>query len=337
MNSKSPHIAEMWRPTGSVGAVECGLCFRACIIAPGKRGMCQARENRFGTLISLNYGYTKALALDPVEKKPLYHFQPGSMTFSIGAPGCNFTCLGCQNHNLSRPGLDWPAVAASEGIVETLAGVALEQRADSWSFTYSEPTVFFEYAQDLGRQAISQGLPVIWVTNGSMSKEVIETIKVSAMNIDLKSFSDSFYKTVAGGRLSVVAENIERALARDIWVEITTLLIGGLNDSDQELEKLTKYLAGLSLDIPWHVSRFFPHHLQNHIPATPVASLLKAREIGRKNGLRHIYLGNARGQGFSDTICPSCGELLISREGYQINIDRLSSSGECSSCRTPIP
>jgi pyruvate formate lyase activating enzyme len=338
MNSKPLFKpALMWHPEGQDGSVRCALCFRSCHIPAGKKGMCQVRENKAGTLFTLNYGYTGAISLDPVEKKPLYHFQPGSKTFSIGTPGCNLTCLGCQNSDLSRPGPNWQGVPLQTDIAKQLGRIALAHKADSWSFTYNEPTVFFEFAQDLAQEAECQGLPVIWVTNGSMSKDVIDILDVSAMNIDLKAFTEDFYRTVTSGSLKQVTDNIERALSRGLWVEVTTLLISGLYDSDKELNALTSFLASLSLELPWHISRFFPRHRQTDIQPTPIADLLRARDIGKAKGLKYIYLGNVQGAGFADTTCPDCEQTLIVRDGYQLKADRLSGSGVCPNCGAKIP
>jgi pyruvate formate lyase activating enzyme len=216
--------------------------------------------------------------------------------------------------------------------------MAVDNNADSWSFTYSEPTVFVEYAIDLAEEARLNGVSSIWVTNGSMSPDVLKALPpaVVAMNIDLKAFSDKFYREVTCGRLGAVKDNIELALSLGIWVEVTTLVISGLNDSDEELSELTAFLASLSVDLPWHISRFFPRHRQSHIPATPLQSLEKARYIGHKNGLKHVYIGNAFGPGYGDTVCPNCGRVLIARDGYLIVKDELTPRGVCSNCQARI-
>jgi pyruvate formate lyase activating enzyme len=289
-------------------------------------------------LYSLNYGYSASLALDPIEKKPLYHFQPGSMTLSVGAPGCNLSCLGCQNHDLSRPGPNWPGAKFPPDIVSRLNQTAALNDADSWSFTYSEPTVFLEYAIDLAAEAQLNGLPSVWVTNGSMSPEVLRALPpaVAAMNIDLKGFTEAFYREVTGGSLAAVKRNIELALSLGIWVEVTTLLIPGLNDSPAELNGLTAFLASLSPELPWHVSRFFPRHRQSHIQATPIPALEMAKGIGLDNGLRYVYVGNATKPGYGDTVCPSCRRTLIARTGYSIEKNDLGPDGVCPHCRAKI-
>jgi pyruvate formate lyase activating enzyme len=330
--------ARFWKSNEKTGSVNCLACFHRCDIPDGRRGFCQSRVNKNGILYTLNYGYTASLALDPVEKKPLYHFQPGSMTFSVGAPGCNFSCLGCQNHDLSRPGSSWPGVKYNPDIITRLNQMAFDNGADSWSFTYSEPTVFLEYAIDLGLEAHLNGLPSIWVTNGSMSPEVLKALPpaVSAMNIDLKGFTKKFYHEVAGGRLTAVKDNIELALSLGIWVEVTTLVIPGLNDSISELEQLTSYLAALSPDLPWHISRFFPRHRQSHIPATPISTLERAKDIAQNNGLNYVYIGNAFSPKYGDTVCPSCGLSLIKRHGFTVLENQLTNGGLCPKCLTKI-
>jgi pyruvate formate lyase activating enzyme len=216
--------------------------------------------------------------------------------------------------------------------------MAIANHADSWSFTYSEPTVFLEYAMDLAQEAYLNGLSTIWVTNGSMTTEVLKSLPpaVAAMNIDLKGFSEKFYCDITCGRLAAVKDNIELALSLGIWVEVTTLIIPDLNDSEAELSELSSFLASLSADIPWHISRFFPRHRQSHIQATPIQTLAKARDIGHDRGLKHVYIGNAVGQDYGDTICPYCGRVLIVRNSYKIEKDELTPKGICPNCRAKI-
>jgi pyruvate formate lyase activating enzyme len=291
-----------------------------------------------GQVWTLNYGYTGAIALDPVEKKPFYHFWPGSQTFSVGAPGCNFTCLGCQNHNLSQVPLNWAGAGrASTKLAEVLVAEALGEGATSLAFTYTEPTIFFEYAQDLSERGQEKGLPSVWVTNGFFSKETFERLEnVLAFNVDLKSFNDSFYHKVVGGNLKPVLETIERILNKGLWLEVTTLLIPGLNDTSEELLSMAKWLAKLSVDIPWHISRFSPRYKQLDKTTTPISALEKARQIGWDSGLRYVYIGNANGPGYGDTTCHSCGQSLIRRSGFWVD-EYLLEQGQCPKCATPTP
>ncbi|MDR0354395.1 MAG: AmmeMemoRadiSam system radical SAM enzyme [Deltaproteobacteria bacterium] len=337
--SKYGRPAWFWQVMDDERAVKCQACFRGCVIPDGRRGYCLGRKNLGGELYSLNYGFVGAIGVDPVEKKPLYHFRPGTTTFSLGAPGCNLSCRGCQNNGLSHPGLDWPGVLSEPGLSVALAMASLARDADSCAFTYSEPTVFVEFALDVAHEVYAAGMDSIWVTNGSMTPEVMKSLQpaVVALNIDLKGFTEKFYKEVTGGSLKVVTDNIELALSLGMWVEVTTLLIPGLNDSDGELAELSGFLAGLSADLPWHISRFFPRHLQKDIPVTPEESLRRAREIGHDQGLKHVYIGNAEGSGYSDTICPNCSEKLVERKAYGLRLDLLSGVGHCPKCRTEIP
>ncbi|MDR3203754.1 MAG: AmmeMemoRadiSam system radical SAM enzyme [Deltaproteobacteria bacterium] len=338
MNSETDFKpALFWRAGEKDKETICYLCFRSCKILPGQRGFCQSRLNHDGSLLTLNYGYDRSVSFDPVEKKPLYHFWPGSVTFSIGAPGCNLDCRGCQNSDLSRPGKDWQPHKISKLILDNLFSLAKLSNAQSFSFTYSEPTVFYEYAKDLTELAQKLNMPVIWVTNGHMNPNVLKSLPISAINIDLKGFTEDFYQKIASGRLSVVKKNIETALYLGIWVEITTLLIPGLNDSTESLTETAAYLACLSQDLPWHISRFFPKRFQKDIAPTPVSTLLKAREIGLDQGLKYVYLGNAQGHHFSDTICPKCGQVLAARNGFSLEFNLLSDvDSKCPFCQTPV-
>jgi pyruvate formate lyase activating enzyme len=297
------------------------------------------REVRGGVLYALNYGYDGALSVDPVEKKPLYHFLPGTTTFSVGAPGCSFDCLGCQNASLSRPDPDWPGVRGAEVAPERLARAALETGAKSLSFTYSEPTVFYEYARDTGEAALAMGLPSVWVTNGFMGAEALDGVSghVRAMNVDLKGFTEAFYREVTGGRLGPVKDTIVRAKGLGVWTEVTTLLIPTLNDGEDELRALAGFLAEVDPMMPWHVSRFAPMRLQRHLRATGTDELERARRIGRECGLRHVYLGNARGPSYADTLCPGCGETLVARDGYSVLRNGLGADGVCPSCGIRVP
>jgi pyruvate formate lyase activating enzyme len=216
---------------------------------------------------------------------------------------------------------------------ELLVNLALETDAKSFSFTYSEPTVFYEYAFDVGTLAEREGLGSVWVTNGYMSRRTLETLThVKAMNIDLKGFTEDFYRKVTGGSLAPVKESIKYSFEKGIHLEVTTLLIPGLNDGEEELMELTAFLSEISPSVPWHISRFMPLRKQSHLDMTSREALLKARDIGRKNGLKHVYIGNLEGPGYGDTLCPSCGASLVKRRGFYVGENRLKKDGLCPDC-----
>ena len=313
--------------------VKCTLCPHGCVIAPGKRGRCGVRENRSGVLHTLSYRRVIAEHVDPIEKKPLYHFLPGSVSYSIATMGCNFSCLHCQNWEISQvrgeiEGYDLPP----EEVVER----ALSSNCSSISYTYTEPTVFAEYVLECAELAREAGLKNVLVTNGFTSKEALEELAkvVDAANVDLKSFSPEFYRRVCGGRLEPVLDSIRRYLKLGVWVEVTTLIIPGQNDSERELRGIAEFIAGLSRDVPWHVTRFHPEYRMLHVEATPVSTLRRAREIGREAGLKHVYIGNVLGEG-EDTMCPDCGRVVIRRYGFEV-VSNLLSDGTCPACGARI-
>ena len=280
------------------GGVCCELCSHHCRIAPGQRGLCAVRENRDGILYSLVYGQVAAEAADPVEKKPLYHFLPGSRTWSIATRGCNFRCRHCQNHTLSQVGPK-ENPAARQRSPQQVVAMAQAAGCESISYTYSEPTIFFEFAEDCALLAREQGLKNIFVSNGYMSAEAAERAAdagkwLDAANIDIKAFSGKFYRDICGAKLAPVLETVQRLHKLGVWLEITTLIIPGLNDGAEELRGLAKFIAGISPDIPWHLSAFHPAYKLMDVPRTPVAALLRARDIGQSAGLRYVYLGNVQ-------------------------------------------
>jgi pyruvate formate lyase activating enzyme len=319
------------------GAVRCFLCSHRCRISTGKRGICGVRENAGGTLDSLVYGKVVALHLDPIEKKPLHHYLPGTTSLSLATAGCNFRCLQCQNAEISQlppgapiPGRDTPP---QDLVVEARAAGAA-----SISYTYTEPTIFFEYAMDIGRLAHDAGLGNVFVTNGFITPEALEVTEgwLNAANVDLKAFSDETYKKTYGGRLQPVLDSIAGWWRRGVWVEVTTLVIPGINDSDAELADIAGYLASVSPDIPWHVSAFFPTYRLLDRPPTPPETLVRARDIGVRAGLRFVYVGNVPGAGGEDTACPSCGKTVILRRGYRVERIELA-GGKCRFCGAVIP
>jgi pyruvate formate lyase activating enzyme len=317
--------------------VSCFLCSHHCRIADGKFGICSVRENREGTLYSHSYGEVVARNVDPIEKKPLYHFLPGSSSFSIAAIGCNFQCGFCQNWQISQ-------VKEARGLgvrpqsvkPEEIVAQAKQSRSQSISYTYTEPTIFFEYAYDIARLARQEGIANVFVTNGYMTSETIEMVHscLDAANIDLKSFRDEYYRTTCKGRLAPVLKSIELMKNRGIWVEVTTLLVPGQNDSEEELKEIAGFLAGIDKAVPWHISRFYPQYRMEGLESTPVRTLNRAYEIGKEAGLRYVYLGNIMGKG-NNTYCYHCNELLIERVGFSIAANRIR-EGKCPDCHSPI-
>ncbi|MCU0235528.1 MAG: AmmeMemoRadiSam system radical SAM enzyme [Acidobacteria bacterium] len=318
-------------------AVQCRLCAHECRIAPGKTGVCRVRKNLDGELFSLNADRVIAANIDPIEKKPLYHFLPGSRSFSIAAMGCNFSCGFCQNHDISLVE-DEAAIRGDSVAPAQLVALALRNRAQSISYTYTEPTVFFELALETARQARAAGLRNVLVSNGYMSAAALAMIGpfLDAANIDLKSFSDDFYKNNCSARLQPVLDTIRAMKAMGIWIEVTTLLIPGRNDDPREIAQLIEFLCGLDRNIPWHVSRFFPHHRLQDVPPTAAASIHAFLRAAENSGLRFPYGGNLADSRWSDTRCPACGETIIVRRGYHVEIAGLR-SGNCRFCGKGLP
>ena len=318
--------------------VHCFLCAQECKIDPDKRGICHVRENRGGQLFSLNYGQIIAEHLDPIEKKPLFHFLPGSLSYSIATVGCNFMCLHCQNSDISQyPRAHQGQIRGDERQPEAIVANALAYHSASISYTYTEPTIFLEYAQDLGRLAREQGLKNVFVSNGFMTAESATALAefCDGDNIDLKSMRDDFYRKVCKARLQPVLDSIVRLKQLGIWIEVTTLVIPGYNDSMEELTDIAQFIKGVGPDIPWHVTAFYPTFKMMDRPATPVATLRRAREIGLKAGLHHVYTGNIPGEGGENTYCYACQEMLIERLGYTIRGYHLK-EGKCPKCQTTI-
>jgi pyruvate formate lyase activating enzyme len=319
------------------GQVRCGLCRFRCLIGEGARGICRVRENRGGTLYSLVYGKLCAESVDPIEKKPLFHFEPGSRSYSIATVGCNFRCRHCQNYSISQvpPGA---AIAGDARTPEEVVRRAAEQGCRSISYTYTEPTIFFEFAYDTARLAHGAGLANIFVTNGYITREALETIApyLDGANIDLKGFSEGFYRDVVHARLSEVLDSIVEYRRQGIWIELTTLIIPGLNDAEEELKGIASFIVNnLGADTPWHVTQFYPTYQLLDRPRTPVATLRRAREIGLEAGLRYVYEGNVPGEGGENTWCPYCSSLLIERYGFAIGTNRLV-KGACPDCGAAI-
>jgi len=328
--------AMLWEPAGD-GRAACRLCAHRCVVAPGGRGVCAVRENRDGRLETLVYGEAVAAHVDPIEKKPLYHFLPGSKALSVAAAGCNFRCGFCQNWQISQaPRRESGAVAGEPFPPEAVVRAALDAGCRSVSYTYTEPTVFFEYAYDTARLARSAGLLNNFVTNGYMTAEALETVApvLDAANVDLKAFKDETYRKVCKARLQPVLDTIRLMKKLGIWVEITTLVVPGLNDGTDELTAIAAFIASVDPAIPWHISRYHPDFEYDQAPPTPAATLRAAAAIGRREGLAHIYVGNVPGEG-EDTLCASCGAVLIRRRGFAVVANTLVGS-LCPSCGTVL-
>ncbi|SDF39929.1 AmmeMemoRadiSam system radical SAM enzyme [Sporomusa acidovorans] len=312
-------------------AVVCGLCPKNCLIAEGQTGFCRVRRNLDGKLYSLNYAQATAQALDPIEKKPLYHFYPGSAILSLGTWGCNFACKFCQNWQIAQA---QPAMTRLEPqAAAALAGRFVERGNIGIAYTYSEPSVWYEYILETARLVQAAGLRNVLVSNGFINERPLQELLpyIAAMNIDVKAFTDDFYRQVCAGKLDHVKRTVEQA-AKQCHVEITTLLIPGLNDSAEEIAALAKWLAGINEDMPLHLSRYFPNHKMD-APPTPVSTLAQAHKTARKY-LNYVYLGNVGGEG-SHTYCPQCGYKVIDRLG---GYSRLSESEKkCPQCGQRIP
>lgn len=331
------HPASLWK-TLSGGDVGCRLCAHYCRIPEGRRGRCGVRENRGGVLWTLVYDRVAAMNLDPVEKKPLYHFMPGTWTFSFGTPGCDMGCAFCQNASLSQPPRRGLPVAGRALTPAALVDAAVANGAKSVSYTYSEPTIFFELMRDTAELAKSRGLANIMVSNGFMSRECLAELGplIDAANIDLKAMRGAFYADVCQARLKPVLANLKAIRALGWWLEVTTLVIPGLNDSDEELGDLAAFLAGeLGPETPWHVSRFHPDNEMLDRGVTPAATLERAYGIGRAAGLKYIYVGNVPGDRHNGTYCAQCGQRLIERRGFTVGRVDMS-GGACRHCGTRL-
>jgi len=318
--------------------VRCSACSHRCTIEPGARGLCAVRENVDGRLQSLVYGRVIARDVDPIEKKPLFHFYPGTRAYSIATVGCNFACKGCQNAYISQYPRDRGGrIVGDAATPGELVADAVEQGCHSIAYTYTEPTVAIEFVHDCMREAASAGLANVWVSNGYFTAEAAELIlpKLDGINVDLKAITNEAYHEISGGNVRPVLDTIERLARAGVWVEVTTLVIPDFNDSDEELRWTAEAIVGISPEIPWHVSRFFPaYHLLDR-PPTPVEQLERAAEIGAQVGLRHVYMGNVPGEG-EVTRCAGCGERLIERSGYFVRANALREDATCPACGLPL-
>jgi len=315
------------------GKIKCLLCRHHCVLKEEQIGICGINKNENGKLVNLVYGHPSAINIDPVEKKPLFHFLPGSAVLSFGTVGCNFKCPFCQNWRISQNhNVDTSIYVSSEKMVD----LAIENNCESIAYTYNEPSVFYPYARDVGILAKEKGIKNIFVTDGYESIYEIEDMKnwVDACNVDLKSFNKEYYKKILKGDLDYVLDTIKRLHENGIWQEITTLIVPGDNDSEEELTKIAQFIASVGVEIPWHISRFHPDYKDTDKIPTPIETMIKAYEIGIKAGLKYVYLGNVAAPVI--TFCPNCGEELIVRSIYRVekNILKIDNEGKahCPKC-----
>jgi pyruvate formate lyase activating enzyme len=319
--------------------VKCNLCNHRCVIKNGRRGICGVRENQEGTLKTLVYGKLIANHIDPIEKKPLFHFMPGSLSYSIATVGCNFKCLFCQNADISQMPSDHNGMITGDLYTpEEVVDAAVKGNCKSIAYTYTEPTIYFEFAFDTAKLAHAKGIKNVFVTNGYMTSEALQMISpyLDAANVDLKAFNASFYKNAVKARLEPVKETLKRMKSLGIFVEVTTLLIPGLNDDKHELEMLAEFLVkSLGPETPWHISRFHPTYKLLDRPSTPLESLIMAREIGIKSGLKYVYTGNVPGENGEKTFCYKCNNILIDRWGFYVR-ENLIENGKCPHCGAHI-
>ncbi|ORJ62982.1 AmmeMemoRadiSam system radical SAM enzyme [Geothermobacter hydrogeniphilus] len=331
------HEARFWKK-GEGQAVRCGLCRFQCTIPVGRQGRCGVRENRDGTLYTTVYGRSISEQVDPIEKKPLYHVNPGSLSFSIATVGCNFRCLHCQNHQISQ----WP-LSGRPPAGEILSPAEIVRRArqagcDSIAYTYTEPTIYFEYAHDTAVLARRAGLRNLFISNGYIMPEPLAALApyLDAANIDLKAFRDDVYRKLTGASLDGVLETLKDYRRHGIWVEVTTLVIPGRNDDDDQLRGIARFIAcELGCEVPWHVTAFYPTYKLLDAPPTPADTLRRARDFGREAGLLHVYTGNVHDPEGGHTFCSGCGERLIERRGFHVVAMRLE-GGCCRQCGTRL-
>jgi pyruvate formate lyase activating enzyme len=316
--------------------VRCFLCAHHCFIKDGKRGLCAVRENKGGILYSLVYGKVVSMNIDPIEKKPLFHFLPGSTSFSIATVGCNFHCEHCQNFEISQYPMEHEDIPGQSVTPEAIVKAAKQNGCKSISYTYTEPTIFFEFAYDCARLAHENGIKNVFVSNGYTSPEVTRVIApyLDGNNIDLKG-NDDFYKKICGVKLEPVKETIRLMKELGVWVEVTTLIIPDHNDSEKDLSDIAGFINSVAPAIPWHVTQFYPTYKLTDKPRTPVKTLRRAREIGFEAGLKYVYEGNVPGEGGENTYCPDCKELLIKRWGFSIIENRIK-DGRCAKCGREI-
>ena len=331
------HDAMLWEAMDGQ-KVRCNLCGHRCVIVAGKYGICRVRQNVAGTVKTHSYDNVVAVHVDPIEKKPLFHFLPGTTSLSVAAAGCNFQCEFCQNWQISQAPRTGLAVGGETVSPEQIVSAAVEHNCRSISYTYTEPTVFFELAYDTCKLARRRGLRNCFVSNGYMTPLAVETIApyLDAINVDLKAFRDETYRRVMKAGLQGVLDCLKALVKAEVWVKVTTLVVPGMNDSAEELGGIARYIAvDLGKSVPWHVSRFHGDFKMSRTPPTPVETLRMAARIGIEAGLNYVYCGNATGQVDENTYCPSCRELLIERMGFSVRRIVLR-DGTCPKCKQRI-
>jgi len=330
--------AVLWEPAEG-GKVRCHLCAHRCLIADGRTGFCAVRKNEGGRLFSMNYHRVCAANADPIEKKPLFHFQPGSRSFSIAAPGCNFHCDFCQNWQISQVSLETGELYGRSIRPKDIVDSAIHAHCRSIAYTYTEPTIFMELAADCAVLAREKGLSNVFVSNGYLTAEAVDFVRpwLDGINVDVKSFRDAYYRGLCKARLEPVLETCRRLVREtDIWVELTTLIVPGQNDSDAELRDIATFIArDLGRHVPWHISRFYPQFHMDDLPPTPEATLERAYDIAKEAGLYYVYIGNLPGGRAESTFCPSCGTMVIERVGYTVR-KNLIDDGRCPKCGAEI-
>lgn len=322
------------------GRIACEACNQHCKLSEGEYGICGIRKVEHGELLLLTYGLAAAVNIDPIEKKPMFHFLPDSKIFSFGTVGCNFSCKFCQNADISQYPQEHHHDIAGEPLSPAMAiELALRYDCKSIAYTYNEPVVFFEYTYDTAKLAHEAGLKNIYVTSGYETHKAIDTIApyLDGMNIDIKGYSQSFYKDICGGSLKPVLDTVEYAYEKGIWIETTTLLIPGYNDSEDEIRSIAAFQASIDRSMPWHISGFHPMYKMPNTPRTPPHTLRRAYEIGIEEGLKHVYVGNIDDKARESTYCPQCGFMVIERHGHiGEHVSNHLSNGNCPQCYTPI-
>ena len=319
--------------------LRCNLCNWRCLISVGKRGRCGVRQNIDGEFFSLNYSKVCSANSDPIEKKPLFHFQPSSLSFSISTPGCNFQCIFCQNWQISQSPVEEGAIQGTSILPAQIVDAAIKNNCSSIAYTYTEPTVFMELACECGKLAREKGLANVFVSNGYMTREAVEFVRpwLDGINIDIKAFTEDFYENFCKAKLQPVLDTIKYISANtNIWMEITTLLIPDENDSEEELKNIADFIVKeTGPDTPWHVSRFHPMHKLNNKSTTSADKLDAAYNIGKQAGLKYVYVGNLPGARAESTFCHSCGQILIERVGYTIISNKIDDY-RCPACGAEI-